>query len=158
MNISTQVSVNISETVEKVFDLATNMSRFPDFFKGSGPVPAVQQVTWQSGASPVPGAKRNVHNSDGSVIVEELIQLTRPEKHSYRLISGFKPPFSWMVRAARGDWTFASIGDGTHVDWHYEFELTSPLAWPVTAVIVKLFFRRAMQDCLNAMRASLALN
>ncbi|MGH8457736.1 MAG: SRPBCC family protein, partial [Nevskiales bacterium] len=54
-----------------------------------------------------------------------------------------------------GDWRFTRDGSGTRIDWHYAFQLRSPLALLVVLPIVKIFFRRAMQDCLEAMAAEL---
>jgi hypothetical protein len=151
MQVSTRASVMAAAPVEQAFELATDSPNFPQYFKGCGPIPAVLKVEWQA------GALRNVHNSDGSVIVEQLLELTAPERHRYRLLSGFKPPFSWLVAFAEGDWRFTPVDGGTRIDWHYRFELRSPLAWPVVFPIVRLFFGRAMQDCLDAMAARLTV-
>ena len=155
MQVETRATVTVPATAAQAFALATDMPNFPRYFKGSGPIPAVLKVEWHPGAQPVPGARRDVHNSDGSVIVEELQELTSPERHRYRLIGGFKPPFSFMVEYAEADWRFIRESNGTRIDWHYAFHLRSPLALPVVTPIVRIFFRRAMQDCLEAMRVQL---
>jgi hypothetical protein len=155
MKVETRASVTVPVAREQAFALATDMANFHRYFKGSGPIPSVRKVVWHPGAQPVPGAKRDVHNSDGSVIVEELLELTVPARHRYRLVSGFKPPFSWLVEFAEGDWRFTPETTGTRIDWHYVFQLRSPLALPVALPIVKIFFRRAMQDCLESMRKAL---
>jgi hypothetical protein len=155
MQITTQASVTVAAPVQQAFALATDSPSFPQYFKGYGPIPAVLKVEWQPGARPVPGALRNVHNSDGSVIVEQLLELTAPERHRYRLLGGFKPPFAWMVAFAEGDWRFTPVDGGTRIDWHYSFTLRSPVAWPVVFPVVRLFFGRAMQDCLDAMATRL---
>ncbi len=155
MQVDTRASVSVAAPVERAFDLATDSPSFPQYFHGCGPVPAVLKVEWQPDARPVPGALRNVHNSDGSIIVEQLLELTAPERHRYRLLRGFKPPFSWMVEFAEGDWRFVPEGSGTRIEWNYCFKLRSPLAWPLVYPIVRLFFHRAMQDCLDAMAAKL---
>jgi hypothetical protein len=155
MEIETRAAVTVAAPIERAFALATDLANFHKYFKGSGPIPAVLKVEWRPGARPVPGAQRDVHNADGSVIVEELLELTAPERHRYRLLSGFKPPFSFLVAWAEGDWHFAREGAGTRIAWDYRFKLRSPLALPVVAPIVQIFFRRAMQDCLDAMRGEL---
>lgn len=156
MQVRTRASVMVAAAAEQAFALATDLPEFHRYFRGSGPIPAVQKVVWHPGAQPLPGARRDVHNSDGSVIVEELLELNPPERHRYRLLSGFKPPFSWMVEYAEGDWRFTRESGGTRIDWYYAFQLRSPLALPVVFPIVKIFFRRAMQDCLDTMAAELA--
>jgi hypothetical protein len=155
MLVKTRASVTVPAAAEQAFGLATDLSNFHHYFKGSGPIPAVLKVQWHPGAQPVPGARRDVHNSDGSVIVEELLELTMPVRHHYRLLSGFKAPFSWMVEYAEGDWHFTRQGGGTQIVWDYSFQLRSLLAWPVVFPIVRIFFTRAMQDCLESMTASL---
>jgi hypothetical protein len=155
MQIETRASVTVPVGAARAFALATDLENFHRYFRGSGPIPAVTRVAWHPGARPVPGARRDVHNSDGSVILEELQELDPPRRHRYRLLGGFKPPFSWLVEYAEGDWHFTPQGTGTRIDWDYAFVLRTPLALPVVAPVVKLFFRRAMQDCLDAMRAAL---
>lgn len=155
MQVKTRANVHMAAPIEAVFALATDLPNFHRYFRGSGPIPAVLKVEWHPGARPVPGARRDVHNSDDSVIVEELLELESPVRHRYRLVSGFRPPFSFLVDHAEGDWHFTRAGEGTDVTWDYRFALRSPMAWPVVAPIVHVFFRRAMQDCLHAMREAL---
>jgi hypothetical protein len=156
MKVKTMASVTVSTSAEQAFALATDLPNFHRYFRGSGPIPAVQKVVWHPGAQPVPGGRRDVHNSDGSVLIEELLELTPPQRHRYRLVSGFKPPFSWMIEYAEGDWRFTRETGATRIDWHYAFHLRTPLALPVVLPIVKIFFRRAMQNCLDAMATDLA--
>lgn len=156
MQITTNAEIIVPTGVERSFALATDSPRFPRYFKGRGPIPAVLKVEWHAGHRPEAGARRNIHNADGSVLVEEVLELTPPQCHRYRLLSGFKPPFSWMVAHADGSWQFTETGGHTHMRWDYAFVLRSPLAWPVVLPIVKVFFRGAMQDCLRAMRDDLA--
>lgn len=155
MQIKTHASVSMPAPMEQAFALATDVVNFSRYFKGSGPIPAVTAVEWEPGPRGA-GGRRQVHNSDGSVLLEACDELTPPSRHRYRLLSGFKPPFSWMVDWAEGDWHFAAQDGATRVDWDYRFILRSALAAPVVLPIVKIFFRRAMQDCLHAMRDELA--
>lgn len=156
MQVQTRAAVSVSAPRERAFVLATDLGNFHRYFKGSGPIPAVLKVVWRPGTHPVSGAIRDVHNSDGSVIAEELLELSPPERHRYRLTGGFKPPFSLLVDFAEGDWRFARENGGTRIVWTYVFVLRSPLALLVVAPIVHIFFRRAMQNCLNAMREDLS--
>lgn len=155
MHVQTAARVLVAAPLEKVYALATDLENFHKYFKGSGPIPAVRRVVWRENLQPVPGAIRDVHNSDGSIIVEELLALVPLQRHRYRLVSGFKPPFSWWIDHAEGDWHFSRSGEEAGITWDYRFVLRSPLAWPVVSPIVHLFFRRAMQACLLAMKAEL---
>lgn len=151
MQLHTQATVTATITPAQAYALATDAASFSRYFKGCGPVPAVLKVEWEPGPQGVIGARRRVYNSDGSVIVEEVLELSASHRHRYRLISGFKPPFSWMVKWAEGDWRFTPEAKGTRIDWHYHFELRSAVVSPLVLPIVQIFFRRAMQDCLTAM-------
>lgn len=150
MQLHTQATVTASITPAQAYALATDAASFSRYFKGCGPVPAVKKVEWESAAQGV-GARRRVHNSDGSVIIEEVLELSAPTRHRYRLVSGFKPPFSWMVKWAEGDWHFTPEGAGARIDWNYYFELRSAAMLPLVLPIAKIFFRQAMQNCLEAM-------
>jgi len=66
-----------------------------------------------------------------------------------------RPPLAWLAREGRADWRFAAVDAGTAVAWRYDFELTSPLAWPVAAPVLVGFMRTAMTRCLAAMAATL---
>ena len=57
-----------------------------------------------------------------------------------------------LVRRGEASWTFAPEGDGTRVVWHYTFELTSPLAYPVAALVM-ILFRRWMASGLERLAA-----
>jgi hypothetical protein len=155
MQIKTRACVSMPAPIGRVFALATDVVNFPRYFKGSGPIPAVTAVEWEPGPRGA-GGRRLVRNADGSVLLEVCDELTPPSRHRYRLVSGFKPPFSWLVDWAEGDWHFTPGDGATRVQWDYRFELKSALAAPAVLPIVKIFFRRAMQDCLHAMRDELA--
>lgn len=148
MQVYTGVSQEIKASPERVFELATAIATLPKVFKGYGPIPAIVDAEIVGGGEIREGAIRRVKNSDGSVIDEEIICLKRPEKQVYRLLRGFKPPFSLLVRSGGGDWTFSTFDGGTSITWKFYFELTSFLAYPLMALIMKRYFRQALQDCL----------
>ena len=135
-----------------VFALALDPARFPATFRGCGPVPAVQRIT--ALAPPAVGSLRELENSDGSRVTERITALEVPSHHAYTL-TGLAPPMSWLVRAGHADWTFASVADGTHVRWRYDWELAGPLAWPVAWPLLQGFMRHAMRRCLRAMAEEL---
>ncbi len=151
MEVSTRASRVIAAPPEKVYDFATDPDVFHTIFPGNLLVPAVEKVSLAEPGEAAVGRLRYVDNSDGSRITEMILALERPSRHRYRLVEGFQPPFSWMVKTAEGDWLFAPVEGGTRVTWIYSFQLRSALAAPVTLPIVKLFFRRAMEACLECM-------
>ena len=150
LRVSTRASATTESNPEHVFDIATNSDRFPEFFRGFGPIPAVTRVTWLT-QPPATGGRRAVETADGETIEEDVVALERPHTHRYRIPGGFPAPFSWLVRSAEGHWSFLAHGQTTTLHWDYSFELTHPLSWLITAPLVKICFRLAMQRCLNAM-------
>lgn len=134
------------------FALSIDARRFPALFPGYGPIPAIRRVELQGIAAV--GTKRQIHNSDGSVLDEEILQLDAPHRHRYRL-GGFRAPFAWLVREGEADWQFRDDGAGTTVEWHYRFEPASTLAQPFAALLLHGFMQRAMQRCLGKMSEAL---
>lgn len=152
MKVQAQASVEIGALPEKVFDFATEVSTLPKVFKGYGAIPAILSAEIVNGGEMRVGAIRRVTNSDTSVIEEEIIQLRRPVKHSYKLIGGFKPPFSFLIRSGGGDWTLMPFNGSTIVIWKFYFELTSIFAYPLMAFMMSAFFQKAQQRCLNEIK------
>lgn len=136
----------------QAFALACDATRFPAFFTGFGPIPAVLAID-VDGPLQV-GTRRRVHSADGSVLDETVTAFEAPRRHAYRL-SGFRPPFAWLVRHADADWRFHPSPMGTDVEWTYRFEPTHPLAVLPARALLR-FMRAAMQRCLDAMSRAAA--
>lgn len=155
MKLTLRAWVEVEAGPEASFELATDPSRFPDFFPGNLLVPAVRSVELQGDPPPAPGMLRTVRNADGSCMTECVDAFEPPRVHRYRLVDGFEPPARWMVREAEAAWQVEAAGSGARIDWQYGFHLTHPLlmllAWPTLGI----FFRRAMRDCLARMGAEL---
>lgn len=128
------------------FALSVDSQRFPALFPGYGPIPAIRRVELHGVAAA--GTKRQIHNSDGSVLDEEILELDAPHRHRYRL-SGFRAPFAWLVRQGEADWQFRDEDGGSRVEWHYRFEPASALARPFAALLLRGFLQPAMQRCLR---------
>ena len=152
MAVTTEVAETIDAPPEVVFDLGTPAEMLPRLFRGYGPIPGIAKAEIVGGGELKAGAIRRITNTDGSVIDEEIIELRRPEKHVYRLIRGFKFPFSLLVRGADSDWTFSAAGAGTRVAWRFSFVPTTPLVSPVVGLIARRFFRRAQAECLTNLK------
>ncbi|TNJ33115.1 SRPBCC family protein [Arenimonas terrae] len=152
MSVTCSAERSLPCTPEVAFALATDPDRFPGFFTGFGPIPAVRGIRLH--APLAVGSQRRVHNSDGSVLSERITAHDPPVRHAYTL-SGFRPPFAWLVNRGESNWTFAGHEFGSRVRWDYEFTLSRRWLWPVAALLLKLFMTRAMHRCLKNMARSL---
>jgi hypothetical protein len=70
------------------------------------------------------------------------------------LESGFRPPFSWLIKSARGHWTFDEAGKDTKIVWNFSFVLTNPLCALMAMPIAKIFFQEAQARCLQNIKTA----
>ena len=137
---------------DAVFALSVDPARFPALFAGMGPIPALTRIT--PDAPSAVGATRQVVSADGSNLTERIVAWDPPRLHRY-VLSGFAAPLAWLVRAGTAEWRFADRDGGTAGAWTYDFELTSPAAWPLAAPLLKVFMQGAMRRCLGRMGTTL---
>ena len=151
MHVETVAQEKMRGSQESVWSLVTDLDRFPSFFDGFVVIPSVERIEVLY-EEPLPGGQRRVHNSDGSVLDEELLVFTPNSEQQYRLCGGFTFPFSWMIYGAEATWLCSRVSDTeTNVSWSYRFQVRSRILFPLTYVVVKLFFTRAMSLCLKSM-------
>ena len=131
-----------------IFDLMTDPSSFPGCFTGYGLIPAIVSIGLNEPLAV--GVIRHIYDADGSVLNEKVTLLDKPNRHCYTL-SGFKSPFSWLVRQGESDWQLSRQERGTHVRWTYKFTLTTFLLYPICFILLKFFMQGAMQRCLENM-------
>ncbi|HEX5693197.1 MAG TPA: SRPBCC family protein [Arenimonas sp.] len=153
MSVTCSAERSLPCTPEVAFALVTDVDRFPAFFTGFGPIPAVRGIRLHSELAV--GSQRRVHNADGTVLSERITAHDPPVRHAYTL-SGFRPPLAWLVEKGEANWTFTGHEFGSRVRWDYEFTLARPWLWPVAALLLKVFMARAMHRCLKNMARSLA--
>ena len=149
MKLSTRARVHVPRSPEQVFDVAVR--ELPALLQKYGPIPGVDHIELLEGTTPVTGSRRRVTMTDGSVIQEEVLELTRPRRHNYRWLNRPKFPFSLIVKTAEADWIFTPESGGTTVEWTYPFPLTSPLVFLQARLAVALF-KRWMQRALDRLR------
>lgn len=155
MFVRTSANVVVAKPIEEVFDLATNMEEFHKVFTGWGPISGNARVEQLDKGRPRPGSRRRVIGKDGSVILEEIHQFTRPAAHRYRIVSGLPQPLGMLVNYGDAAWRFKAITGGTSITWDYKFKVKNVAAIPATSAIIKIPFQRAMQRCLNNIRTEL---
>ena len=137
----------------QAFDLSVDPERFAPLFRGYGLIPSIRRITVLSPLGV--GCTRQVANSDGSVLTEQVTALDRPGLHAYTL-SGFRPPFSWLVCLGQARWTFADSAGGCEVEWQYTFTPRGAMSRWAVGLLLRCCMQPAMQRCLTAMQAQCA--
>ena len=153
MHITCHAQRQFPGTAAQAFALCIDSARFPQWFRGYGPIAAITRV--EADGVPRVGGQRTVYNADRSMLHECITALDPPHHHAYTL-SGFRPPFSWLVRQGAATWEFADSERGTRVRWRYTFTVTSALAWPLAKPVLAICMAGAMRRCLDNMARALS--
>jgi len=148
MNVSTRATITVRATPEAVFDLVNDPERTPDVFVAHGPIVGVTGAQVVSAGPLAEGKVRHITTADGATLTETMLTFDRACAVRYRL-EGLARPFSFLVRHGDASWRFTPEEGSTRVEWTYTFELTTPLAWPLAALIVGTVFRGWMNSCLH---------
>ena len=134
-----------------VFARATDSARFAELFAGCGPVPGITHIV--ADGPPAIGSRRELQQRDGSRLQECITAFDPPHHHAYTL-QRLRPPMRWLALDALADWTFLPEAGGTDLRWHYRWQLTSVIAWPLAWPLLHGFMLTAMHRCLAALAAS----
>ncbi len=149
MQIKTNAQIIVNAGIEAVFDASTDCQNLPNFFTGYKGIPAIVSAKTIDGLTLHEGSIRVVDNSDGSTIEEVITSLKRPDTQSYKLVKGFKPPFSWLVRVASGKWSYETLDAKTRVIWDFYFETPNIFAYLIFRLLVERPFQKAQEICLG---------
>ena len=152
MQIQTSVQVIVNASIEDVFNASIDCQNLPKFFTGYKAIPAIVSAKTIDGLPLHEGSVRIVENSDGSSIEEVIVSLKQPDLQEYKLLRGFKPPFSWLVRSASGKWEYETLGAKTQVRWNFYFEVSNIFAYWVFRLIVQPSFQQAQEICLRNLK------
>ena len=154
MVVSTSADISIPKRREEVFDFCCRNDVYERHLRPRGPVAGVRKVEFFDGESLEAGGHRRVTLTDGSMLEETILEHRRPTLHSYRWGKGLKGPFALLVRSGTGTWRFQDESGGTRVTWGYDFELKSPLFYPLALPIMPLF-RSWLRQSLQSIRKEL---
>jgi hypothetical protein len=157
MIVETRTSLEFPHPTPVVFERAVALATLPRTFRGFGPIPAILRVSVEGGGPIVVGAVRLIEASDKSTMRELVTAHEPPWLHAYGL-EGIAPPLSLLVRRGESEWRFEDINDGrgTRMTWTYRFHLTTPLVFPLTFPLLKIFMHGALRRCLENLRAELS--
>ena len=150
MQIKTSASAFIKCSPDSAFDFVTTPNNLRHTFKGFGPIPAIVSDELLDGSQTVkPGVLRNVRMGDNSVLQEKVLTMVRPTSYSYDIVDGIAKPLSYLTRHGHSEWTFRAENSGTLLRWDYGFTLTSVVTYPFAFLVLNLFMRKALQNCLD---------
>ncbi len=154
MKLTARAEAHIARPRGDVFRYLTSCDCYPEFLLPLFPLPGIESATLVAADEPATGVERTVRMTDGTVIEETIDEHEISEVHAYSWGGGLKPPLSLIVKSATARWTFDETEDSTHVDWTYEFTLTSRITWPVAKPIF-LRFQKWMNQGLERARSQL---
>ncbi|MBA1145791.1 SRPBCC family protein [Ectothiorhodospiraceae bacterium WFHF3C12] len=141
--VSCQATGRVPAPAERVFARVFDTARFPELFRGFGPVPGVSFIVVED-----EGATRRVVLHDGNDVLERIREVVPGERIVYEA-SGFATPLRWWCDSAEGEWRFQPREGETDVTWSYRFNASGVFgAWAIRLGIAP-FFQLAMADCIR---------
>lgn len=153
-----EVSIWIDCPPEVAFDAACNTETLPDIFPGSGMVPGVESAAFEGDVGMAVGETRVVTTKDGKTVRETYVEVDRPAAYGYRM-SDLNPPLSSIMSHATARWSFTAQDDGgTFVEWIYKAYPTGGMARPFNWVVVQMFLKSAMENCLERLKTMIELD
>ena len=122
-------------------------------------VTAIKQLT--DGEWDHAGAVQEIHFADGSRIQETLLSITEGRSIAYQG-KGFSQPIVSWADYAQAQFEFLADGEGTRLNWHYDFFLKdSPLGVVQSRIFETLFlnviYKRFMTKTLSNLRKIITL-
>lgn len=155
MIVSTSASIVIPRPREEVFAFSCENDTFERHLRPLGPVAGLQRAEFFEGDSLEKGGRRRITLTDGSVLEEVILDYEPPRRHRYRWSSsGLRGPFALLVRSGTGCWDFGEVSEGTRIEWGYDFELKSPLFYPLALPVLALF-KAWLKKSLESIRSEL---
>ena len=154
MNLLATAEINISRSSIEVFEYLTTADTYAHIMLPLFPLAGIQSAELIDADAPAAGVQRRVQLTDGTVIVETIDEHEPRRIHRYSWGDGLKIPLSLLVTHAAASWNFTETANGTHVQWSYDFTISSPLVWPV-AKPVFMRFQTWMHQSLERARTHL---
>lgn len=146
--VAADVDGVINAPIEAVWRLMADLSP-AEVFKGKGPLPAVRNVTDQTGPWDTLGQTRTVLMSDGMRLFERVTVAEPPDAGLARLVyevRDYTGPIGLLASEGISDITFADVGGQTRLHWNYGFRPKSGLTRvPLNAIRV-LFWQGYVRD------------
>lgn len=148
MKIETSASARIKASQEKVWEYVSDLTNVSRHMKGWGPIPGVKKVEITSEHTEMTvGLTQITTTTNGDLLHEAVTKVQNHEYFEYE-ITGFGPPFGYLIKSGGGFWKLKERGDTTEATWGYNFTARSPLTFPLSFLIVKSAFRKTLQDAV----------
>lgn len=110
----------------------------PEYFTGMKPtIPAIREVTDQTGDWESAGQTRVIHLADGNRVQERIDEVEIG--HAFRYTVGpFTGPLNLIVKHAKGEFLFEDMAGGTYMHWSYTWipkhAALKPAVWILSKV------------------------
>ena len=91
MSVTCSASITIPRARESVFELSTKNETYERALLPYGPVAGVAESKLLEGRALQRGALREARLTDGSVLIEEILEHDVPTRHRYKWTGGLKP-------------------------------------------------------------------
>lgn len=122
---------------EKTWDVIVPVDLTRHFTGLKPAIPAITEVTDQTGAWDAAGQTREIHLADGSHVHETIDAVDRPSRFNYT-VGPFSGLIGKLVLHAKGEFVFEDMNDGTYVRWTYTW-FAKPGAQPIVWALSKLW-------------------
>lgn len=111
-------------------------------------IPPIKGVRDQAGTWSTPGETRTIALADGGTMREELLEVDRPTRFTYR-ISTITGPMKPLVASLDGAWDFEPAGTGVRITWSWTVRPAGrlgTLAMPVFGWMWRGYARQAFDN------------
>jgi hypothetical protein len=147
--VSITRKIVIAHPPHVVFSFIAAEDVLPKVLTGYGPLPAVLKTSENTGPWTTIGSVRRVHLADQSTLREELTHYEPASHFAYRVSDFGNPVLRSLATAAKGEWTFTALPEGTHVSWTYTFTAKNALAALPLSGVIQVLWRGYMDVCLE---------
>lgn len=137
---------------EEIAAQILDLHRWPEF-TGYGPLPGIRAAEFEVQTPERVGTRIRVHNTDGSVHVEEIACWELPR----RIVLEFRElpaPLSRLARRFVETWEFQPAGALTELTRTFRLEATAFWAWPLLWLIGQLLRRAALRHARQLARSA----
>ena len=151
-SLTFQIEVSSSHPPDVIFDKILDLENWQSF-TGFGPIPGIEQATFENPDSPVPGRRIRVKNLDGSQHVEKVTHWNAPNSITMEL-KEFSAPLSTLASHFIERWKIEAQSHQILIVRSFELfpknSLVYPLLWIISRFLKLAVARHTRQLASNA--------